>query len=106
MPLLSGYSEESIGKNISYLVKEGKPHKQAIAIALNHARIEYRKKYQFGRFPKHIQGAGKFYKENPVSEKVYVVSVKTVNDEDTGLFISGLLGLPLLLIKNRKYKNA
>lgn len=34
MPLKQGYSQETIGKNIKTLLKEGKPRKQAIAIAL------------------------------------------------------------------------
>jgi len=38
MPLIKGYSKESVGKNISKEMKRGKPQKQAIAIALNTAR--------------------------------------------------------------------
>ena len=43
MPLLQGYSKDTVSKNISTEMKHGKPQKQAVAISLSKA-MESKKK--------------------------------------------------------------
>ena len=43
MPLIKGYSQKSISKNIAKEIKAGVPQKQAIAIALSTARTAAQK---------------------------------------------------------------
>jgi len=42
MPLLKGYSRKTISRNIRSEIHAGRPRKQAIAIAINTARVSAR----------------------------------------------------------------
>jgi len=44
MPLIKGYSQKSIAKNIETEIKTGKSRKQAVAIALSVARETKKKR--------------------------------------------------------------
>lgn len=54
-PLRGGWSREMISDNISMLMDEGYPQRQAVAIALRTARKNYRQRHPRGRFPHHLQ---------------------------------------------------
>lgn len=52
MPLAKGYSKKTIGKNIGKEMAAGKSKKQAVAIALNTARISAKKAGKPSKAPK------------------------------------------------------
>ena len=43
MPLKRGSSKEIISKNIQMLIREGKPYRQAVAIALSESEVRKKK---------------------------------------------------------------
>lgn len=66
---MSLFSPEIVGKNIMKNLKAGLSHKESIEGALENAREAYRKIHPTGNFPMHLQGAGKFYRKNPMLPK-------------------------------------
>lgn len=63
---MTKYTADYIGREIARFTIDGYTHSEAIEMALFAARRNYRRIYPDGNFPKHLQGAGKFYKKNPV----------------------------------------
>jgi hypothetical protein len=59
VPLKKGYSEATIKKNISEMVKSGRPQKQAVAAAYDTARKAFKKRNPGKPLPKHLRGRGK-----------------------------------------------
>ena len=53
MPLIKGKSKKVVSKNISELVRSGRPQKQAIAISLAKAGVARRKKKGMTHNSKH-----------------------------------------------------
>ena len=49
MPLKKGTSKKTIASNIKMLIHEGKPLKQAVAIAMNMKRLSIAKKKRRGK---------------------------------------------------------
>ena len=50
------------------------PHAEAIAIAMETARREYRKRHPTGSFPRHLKVKGKLRRKNPKARKNPVFS--------------------------------
>lgn len=67
-----GYSRAVVNANISALIREGRPARVAIRMALDHARQEYRLKHPHGMLPYHLRlpedkaRTNQHYKPNPV----------------------------------------
>lgn len=69
----SGYSETWVFDKIAELMSEGRQRKQAITIAFNQARKNFRKLYPRGKFPRHLTATATLNafsksKRNPVPE--------------------------------------
>jgi hypothetical protein len=77
MPLKKGYSRKTMSDNIATLIKEGKPPKQAEAIAYSEARKAWRLVHKTGPFPDYLRKAPAAKKKrirraNPVKKKSVV----------------------------------
>jgi len=56
MPLRSGFSRDIVGSNMSELLRAGKPRKQAVKIALDNARKNFRRRNPGKALPRHLKG--------------------------------------------------
>lgn len=79
MPLIKSISEKTVSKNISQLVKEGKPHKQAIAIALETQRRARKKSNE----SEHNGGLCHHDVHNPPSHKGGLIHCPDISDDKT-----------------------
>ncbi len=86
MPLKAGYSSVTINANVHYLVKNGKPRTQAIAIALDLARKSYFKRYPKGALPAWLAPKSGKRMQNPVppSKKVQIRDASALYSNFTG----------------------
>jgi len=86
MALKSGYSQVTIHENLALMKREGYPHKQAVAIALNHARESYFKKYPGGTLPLYLAYPGGKRAQNPVplSKRAQVEKAADLFEQFTG----------------------
>lgn len=65
-PIKKGYGRATVKANIAIMEKEGRPHAQAVAIALDTARRSYLKRYPQGILPPWlVEKKTGPYKENP-----------------------------------------
>lgn len=55
MPLKNGYSRQTIKDNIAQMLRDGYPHNQSVAAALNKARAAYVKRFPQGVIPNYLR---------------------------------------------------
>jgi len=56
MPLASGYSLQTIKKNIREMVRNGHEKNQAVAASYDNARKEFKRQHPGKKLPKHLEG--------------------------------------------------
>lgn len=86
MALKNGYSRATISANIEMMTAEGYPHKQAIAIALDHARKNYFSRYPGGALPLYLTPKSGKRMQNPVplSKRAQVEKAANLFEQFTG----------------------
>ncbi len=84
--LKNGYSRATIHANIEMIRREGYPQKQAVAIALKHARDSFFKKYPGGTLPMYLAYPGGKRSQNPVplSKRAQVEKAADLFEQFTG----------------------